>query len=127
MHFTPNSYVVSHRSELLTKYIQYIYHLYFIKQFFSADENVCIMHTICSFNPQFCVHADKRQMLQELTRSLQQKPTQAHVLWELAGCICSAVGAEGYRLYLAEKGDPENLGLYPGEDERYLLNFSVGL
>ncbi|XP_069675140.1 probable 3',5'-cyclic phosphodiesterase pde-5 isoform X3 [Periplaneta americana] len=67
---------------------------------------------------KFCVHADKRQMLQELTRSLQQKPTKAHVLWELAGCICSAVGAEGYRLYLAERGDPEMLGLYLGQDGR---------
>jgi cAMP and cAMP-inhibited cGMP 3',5'-cyclic phosphodiesterase 10 len=67
-------------------------------------------------------------MLQELTRSLQQKPTKARVLWELAGCICSAVGAEGYRLYLAEKGDPEMLSLYPGDNERYfMLNISVGL
>jgi hypothetical protein len=86
------------------------------------------MHTIFSFYQQFCVHADKRQMLQELTKSLQQKPTKAHVLWELAGCICSAVGAEGYRLYLSEKGDPEILGLYPGDDERYFTsNISIGL
>ncbi|XP_021942634.1 probable 3',5'-cyclic phosphodiesterase pde-5 isoform X3 [Zootermopsis nevadensis] len=67
---------------------------------------------------KFCVHADKRQMLQELTRSLQQRPNKAHVLWELAGCICSAVGAEGYQLYLAENGDPEMLGLYLGQDGR---------
>jgi len=46
-------------------------------------------------------------MVQELTRSLRQRPTKAHVLWELAGCISSAVGAERYRLYLAERGDPE--------------------
>lgn len=72
-----------------------------------------------AFRPQFCVHADKRQMLQELTRSLQQRPNKAHVLWELAGCICSAVGAEGYQLYLAENGDPEMLGLYLGQDGRY--------
>ncbi|PSN39763.1 hypothetical protein C0J52_18546 [Blattella germanica] len=69
---------------------------------------------------KFCVHADKRQMLQELTKSLQQKPTKAHVLWELAGCICSAIGAEGYRLYLAERGDPESLGLYLGQDGRLI-------
>ncbi|GFG29788.1 hypothetical protein Cfor_03292 [Coptotermes formosanus] len=67
---------------------------------------------------KFCVHADKRQMLQELTRSLQQRPTKAHVLWELAGCICSAVGAERYRLYLAERGDPELLSFYLGHDGR---------
>ncbi|XP_049828954.1 probable 3',5'-cyclic phosphodiesterase pde-5 isoform X1 [Schistocerca gregaria] len=67
---------------------------------------------------KFCVHADKRQMLQELTRSLQQRPTKGHVLWELAGCICSAVGADGYRLYLADRGDPDLLGLYLGQDDR---------
>jgi cAMP and cAMP-inhibited cGMP 3',5'-cyclic phosphodiesterase 10 len=57
-------------------------------------------------------------MLQELTRSLLQRPAKAHVLWELAGCICSAVGAEGYRLYLTERGDPEKLSLYVGQDGR---------
>jgi hypothetical protein len=67
------------------------------------------------------VHADKRHMLQELTRSLQQRPTKAHVLWELAGCISSAVGAERYRLYLAERGDPEMLSLYLGHDGRYVV------
>lgn len=46
---------------------------------------------------KFCVHADKRQMLQDLTHSLQQKPTKNHVLWELAHCICSAVSADGFR------------------------------
>jgi len=75
----------------------------------------------CLYCLQFCVHADKRQMLQELTRSLQQRPTKAHVLWELAGCICSAVGAERYRLYLAERGDPEILNLYLGHDGRYVV------
>ncbi|XP_067002756.2 probable 3',5'-cyclic phosphodiesterase pde-5 isoform X2 [Anabrus simplex] len=67
---------------------------------------------------KFCVHADKRQMLQELTRSLQQSPTKAHVLWELAGCICSAVAADGYRLYLADRGNPELLAQYLGLDGR---------
>ncbi|KRT84221.1 hypothetical protein AMK59_992, partial [Oryctes borbonicus] len=46
---------------------------------------------------KFCVHADKRQMLQDLTHSLQLKPTKDHVLWELATCISSAVGADGFR------------------------------
>lgn len=46
---------------------------------------------------KFCVHADKRQMLQDLTYSLQLKPTKDHVLWELATCISSAVGADGFR------------------------------
>lgn len=62
------------------------------------------------------MHADKRQMLLDLTHSLQLRPTRAHVLWELANCISSAVGADGFRLYLAEKGDPEVLTLYIGQD-----------
>lgn len=65
---------------------------------------------------KFCVHADKRQMLLDLTHSLQVRPTRAHVLWELANCISSAVGADGFRLYLAETGDPEILTLYIGQN-----------
>ncbi|VEN34412.1 unnamed protein product [Callosobruchus maculatus] len=60
---------------------------------------------------KFCVHADKRQMLQDLTQSLQQKPTKDQVLWELANCICSAVNADGYKLFLSTKSDPEDLRL----------------
>lgn len=62
------------------------------------------------------MHADKRQMLLDLTHSLQLRPTRAHVLWELANCISSAVGADDFRLYLAETGDPELLSLYIGQD-----------
>ncbi|KAG4073640.1 hypothetical protein HA402_000864 [Bradysia odoriphaga] len=65
---------------------------------------------------KFCVHADKRQMLLDLTHSLQIRPTRSHVLWELANCISSAVGADGFRLYLAETGDPDILSLYIGSD-----------
>lgn len=65
---------------------------------------------------KFCVHADKRQMLQDLTHSLQLRPTKAHVLWELASCISSAVGADGFRLYLADTGEPDVLSLYLGQD-----------
>ncbi|XP_019866109.1 probable 3',5'-cyclic phosphodiesterase pde-5 isoform X2 [Aethina tumida] len=65
---------------------------------------------------KFCVHADKRQMLQDLTHSLQQKPTKNHVLWELAHCICSAVSADGFRLYLVDKDDPDELSLFLGLD-----------
>lgn len=61
---------------------------------------------------KFCVHADKRQMLLDLTHSLQLRPTKAHVLWELANCISSAVGADTFRLYLSETSDPEVLTLY---------------
>jgi cAMP and cAMP-inhibited cGMP 3',5'-cyclic phosphodiesterase 10 len=65
---------------------------------------------------KFCVHADKRQMLQDLTHSLQLRPTKDHVLWELANCICSAVSADGFRLYMMDKEDPQNLALLLGMD-----------
>lgn len=62
------------------------------------------------------MHADKRQMLLDLTQSLQLHPTKAHVLWELSNCISSAVGADSFRLYLAEDGNPDELNLYIGHD-----------
>lgn len=62
------------------------------------------------------MHADKRQMLRDLTQSLQVRPNRVHVLSELGHCISSAVGADGFRLYLAESGDPESLTLYIGQD-----------
>lgn len=52
---------------------------------------------------KFCVHADKRQMLEQLTQQLQMKPTKAHVLFELSSCISNAVGADGFRLYLVDE------------------------
>lgn len=62
------------------------------------------------------MHADKRQMLLDLTHSLQSHPTKAHVLWELSNCISSAVGADSFRLYLAENGNADALNLYIGHD-----------
>ncbi|KAH1011856.1 hypothetical protein HUJ04_001136 [Dendroctonus ponderosae] len=62
---------------------------------------------------KFCVHADKRQMLQDLTQSLQLKPTKSQVLWELSSCISSAVNADGFRLYTIEKSsDSDELHLF---------------
>lgn len=55
-------------------------------------------------------------MLLDLTHSLQLHPTKAHVLWELSNCISSAVGADSFRLYLAENGNPDALNLYIGHD-----------
>lgn len=60
---------------------------------------------------KFCVHADKRQMLQDLIHSLQLRPTKMHVLWELASCICSAVNADGFRLYTTDATDTDGLHL----------------
>ena len=66
---------------------------------------------------KFCVHADKRQMLQDLTYSLQLRPTKTHVLWELASCICSAVNADGFRLYICDGGEgSDSLSLCVGNN-----------
>ncbi|KAK9500951.1 hypothetical protein O3M35_002108 [Rhynocoris fuscipes] len=74
---------------------------------------------------KFCVHADKRQMLQDLTQSLQQRPSVVHVLSELASCISSAVSADGYRLYIPDGSDDNNLCLYLGPDECQRLGKAV--
>lgn len=60
---------------------------------------------------KFCVHADKRHILQDLVHSLQLRPTKIHMLWELASCICSAVNADGFRLYLTDDSDVKSLHL----------------
>lgn len=61
------------------------------------------------------MHADKRQMLLDLTQALQLHPTKGHILWELSNCIASAVGADSFRLYMVEDGNPDDLSLYIGE------------
>lgn len=68
-------------------------------------------------NPQpYCVYSDKRQMLEELSQSIRLHSKGKHVLWELIACISTAVGADGFRLYLNEN-QPEDLvlSLYVGE------------
>lgn len=38
---------------------------------------------------QFCVHSDKKKMLEELTNDIHQSPNKQKVLMELANCIAS--------------------------------------
>lgn len=66
---------------------------------------------------RFCVHADKRQMLQDLTQSLQLRPTKTHVLFELSSCISSAVGADAFRLFIIDTTVSEKLSIYLGMDD----------
>lgn len=48
----------------------------------------------------------KKSMLQELARSLQKSNSrEGSVMWELAVCIASAVSADSFILYLANKRD----------------------
>uniref|UniRef100_A0A6A7G776 Phosphodiesterase n=1 Tax=Hirondellea gigas TaxID=1518452 RepID=A0A6A7G776_9CRUS len=59
---------------------------------------------------KFCVHADKRKMLVELTASLQSNPSKQHALWELSQCVSSAINADKCSLYLM--ADPLTIELY---------------
>lgn len=54
-------------------------------------------------------------MLQELTQSLRLHSKGKHVLWELIACISTAVGADGFRLYLSDANPQLALSLYLGE------------
>ncbi|XP_030762448.1 probable 3',5'-cyclic phosphodiesterase pde-5 [Sitophilus oryzae] len=75
---------------------------------------------------KYSVHADKQEMLESLTHRLEEKPTQNHVLWELSKCICSAVGADGFKLFVVpQHPDKENLKLFAvttSENGRLELN-----
>ncbi|XP_063700133.1 probable 3',5'-cyclic phosphodiesterase pde-5 isoform X2 [Culicoides brevitarsis] len=64
----------------------------------------------------YCVYSDKRQMLEELSQSIRLHSKGKHVLWELIACISTAVGADGFRLYLNDNSpDDLQLSLYVGE------------
>lgn len=55
---------------------------------------------------KFCVHADKRAMLQEMTFNVhndKNRTTKAHILYELATCIKGAVDADDFNLYLVSE------------------------
>ena len=64
-------------------------------------------------------------MLEELTRSLPDKPGMANVLNELAGCIASAVNADIQRLYLVEKRDG-HVHAYDPEQQQVLSTYPIG-
>ncbi|XP_054156064.1 probable 3',5'-cyclic phosphodiesterase pde-5 [Oppia nitens] len=49
---------------------------------------------------KFCVHADKRKMIQSLTNLLHDMPQKAQVLHELSSTIASAVNASSWNLFL---------------------------
>lgn len=56
---------------------------------------------------KFCVHADKRKMLQEMTNNLYLKPSKGHVLSELSETVASAVNADSWNLYIYDKSSQE--------------------
>jgi len=44
----------------------------------------------------------RKNMLQELAKSLQRNSQEGSVMWELALCISSAVNADSFTLYLSD-------------------------
>merc|ERR550534_344334 len=48
---------------------------------------------------KFCVHADKRFLLQELTRGITEGSRKVKVLEQLCASIARSVGADGYHIY----------------------------
>ncbi|XP_076318888.1 putative 3',5'-cyclic phosphodiesterase pde-5 isoform X2 [Tachypleus tridentatus] len=66
---------------------------------------------------KFCVHADKRKMLQELTTSLYTNPSKGQVLSELVATVASAVNADRWNLYLYDKTIQE-LSIFTTEKEQ---------
>ncbi|GIY50613.1 probable 3',5'-cyclic phosphodiesterase pde-5 [Caerostris darwini] len=72
---------------------------------------------------KFCVHADKREMLQELTSTLFTYPNKGHVLSELAKTVAAAVNASDWRLYFYDV-DTKKLCSFGSSDE-YIEGFQV--
>ncbi|XP_031554840.1 cAMP and cAMP-inhibited cGMP 3',5'-cyclic phosphodiesterase 10A-like [Actinia tenebrosa] len=52
---------------------------------------------------KFCVHSDKRKMLQQLTKDIHQQPQKARVMNELVKSIAAATHADRHSLYLVDK------------------------
>ncbi|XP_064626928.1 probable 3',5'-cyclic phosphodiesterase pde-5 isoform X4 [Lineus longissimus] len=73
---------------------------------------------------KFCVHADKRKMLQELTRDIHQHPNKAQVLNELTTCVASVVNADGYNLYLIDENSQELYCFNPNTNNNKTSSFS---
>ncbi|GIY88255.1 probable 3',5'-cyclic phosphodiesterase pde-5 [Caerostris extrusa] len=72
---------------------------------------------------KFCVHADKREMLQELTSTLFTYPNKGRVLSELAKTVAAAVNASDWRLYFYDV-DSKKLCSFGSSDE-YVEGFQV--
>ncbi|KAK3748923.1 hypothetical protein QZH41_019879, partial [Actinostola sp. cb2023] len=52
---------------------------------------------------KFCVHSDKRKMLQQLTKDINQQPQKARVMNELVKSIAAATHSDRHSLYLVDK------------------------
>ncbi|CAL1264489.1 unnamed protein product [Larinioides sclopetarius] len=72
---------------------------------------------------KFCVHADKREMLRELTSTLFSYPNKIRVLTELANTVASAVSASDWRLHIYD-ADTKKLCSF-GSDNENLNDFEI--
>ena len=61
-----------------------------------------------------CVHADKRIMLQQLTRDITNYQSKVQVLLELSDCISNAVNADSAKLYVLNDNKDTLYHCYPG-------------
>lgn len=52
---------------------------------------------------KFCVHTDKRKMLQQLTKDINQQPKKVRVMHELVKSVAAATHANVHSLYLVDK------------------------
>jgi len=52
---------------------------------------------------KFCVHTDKRKMLQRLTKDINQQPKKVRVMYELVKSVAAATHANTRSLYLVDK------------------------
>lgn len=52
---------------------------------------------------KFCVHTDKRKMLQQLTKDINQHPKKVRVMHELVKSVAAATHANTHSLYLVDK------------------------
>ena len=69
---------------------------------------------------QYSVNTDKRNMLEDLTSNLISKPNnKARLMYEVAACICAAVDADDFSLYIHEtEGQITLFGPTKNEDSR---------
>ncbi|XP_048256360.1 probable 3',5'-cyclic phosphodiesterase pde-5 isoform X3 [Haliotis rufescens] len=53
------------------------------------------------------IQSSRGRVLQELAREVYQPNGKAIILHELAGCVCSAINADGYNLYIVDENKRE--------------------
>lgn len=71
----------------------------------TGDSNTGVRPSLSKW--KFCVHTDKRKMLQQLTRDINQQPKKVRVMYELVKSVAAATHADRHSLYLVDKNGRE--------------------